>query len=93
MPESVEFNQIRQTIMNSEFVVNDPEKACLIVPGVDLLNLRKFKSVDEVQRVVETIRLIKFSFPQLKIEFSVLFCLQIPIFYFLILLEFNHFLI
>lgn len=61
MAESVEFNQIRQTIMNSEYAVDVPEKACLIVPGVDLLNLRKFKSSNEVQQIVEAIRL-DFSF-------------------------------
>lgn len=56
MPESAEFNKIRQTIIDSEFYVAEPENACLVVPGIDLLNLKKFKSTTEVHRIVETVR-------------------------------------
>ncbi|KAI6215803.1 Exostosin-2 [Aphelenchoides besseyi] len=55
LPFSREFTQIRQTILSSRFNVDDPRRACFVVPGVDLLNLRKFHSNDEIQRIIESV--------------------------------------
>lgn len=52
---SNEFNQIRLAILRSKYSVDSPDKACLVVPGIDLLNLKRFKSANEVQRVMESI--------------------------------------
>ncbi|KAI6189131.1 Exostosin-2 [Aphelenchoides besseyi] len=55
LPFSREFTEIRQTILSSRFNIDDPRRACFVVPGVDLLNLRKFHSNDEIQRIIESV--------------------------------------
>lgn len=86
--KSQEFEQIRQAILNSEYVVDLPEKACLVLPGIDLLNLRKFKSVSEVQRVIESVRLVSNCLNCWTADLLALFYLSIPIFFYLILLDY-----
>ena len=52
LPFSFEFTQIRDAIEQSEFATADAHRACFVVPGVDTLNLGRFRSESLAQRLV-----------------------------------------
>uniref|UniRef100_A0A1I7SJL0 LUD_dom domain-containing protein n=1 Tax=Bursaphelenchus xylophilus TaxID=6326 RepID=A0A1I7SJL0_BURXY len=53
---SEEFLAIRRALQNYIEPVESPEHACITIPGVDFLNLMKFRSGVVVQKVIETVQ-------------------------------------
>ncbi|GFQ95834.1 hypothetical protein TNCT_268701 [Trichonephila clavata] len=54
LPLSSEFIQILETIMNSPYYVNDPKKACIFVPSIDLLNQNNIR-LKETSQVLSSL--------------------------------------
>ena len=54
MPISKEFNEVLTTVQNSIYYTPDPDKACLFLPSVDLLNQNNIR-LDETAQVLATL--------------------------------------
>lgn len=54
VPISHQFKEILKTIYESKYYVSDPQKACLFVPSLDLLN-QNFVRLKETAQVLATL--------------------------------------
>lgn len=56
---SNEFLELREAIQNSEFYEENPEFACLILPGIDFLNLSKFLITNNEKFLTQILKELK----------------------------------
>ena len=49
-----EFQEIVETVIDSEYYTNDPDKACLFLPNVDLLNQNNIR-LDDTARILASL--------------------------------------
>lgn len=54
MPTSTEFMEILQTVMDSIYFTPDPERACVFLPPIDLLNQNNIR-LEETSRILASL--------------------------------------